>query len=231
MCGRYALIPNRRAWEEAGRDLGPDINAVLSELRGLRARYNVPPSATMPIIVQDRESRLPALREARWGYIPHWWNQERPPDKSFNARRETAAQKPMWRQAWRRARCLVPASLWYEWKRQGSQKQPYAISAEEGELMFAGLWSVWRDPVSHQEITSFGIVTQDAEDAIAHVHHRMPLILAPQLWLPWIDRSLTDLREIATALAQNDLTKLKAYRVRTLVNRPANDGPEVIEPE
>ena len=229
MCGRYALIPDRHAWERLGQDLGPEMNSVLLELGEFRARFNVAPSQHMPIIVQDRESRKPCMVRAQWGFIPHWWKALKAPSHNINARLESAADKPLWRQAWRRSRCLIPATLWYEWQKLDGGKQAWALEPE-GEYMLAGLWSRWHDPANEQMITSFAILTQAAESSLSAIHDRMPLLLAPQIWQPWIDRELTGLRLIDNELARNQMTPIKAYRIGDKVNNPRNDAAELLQP-
>lgn len=113
MCGRYNLIPDERAWADVGAILGEEILALLL---AIRPRYNISPTQTVPIIVMDDDGK-PRLIEARWGFIPVYWKKPIPPSLTTNVRSETAAIKPMWKHAWRRQRCLIPASGWYEWVR------------------------------------------------------------------------------------------------------------------
>ncbi len=234
MCGRYALIPNASAWRALGEDLGRDMDAVLEQLRGYRELYNVAPSETMPIVIYDQHTGKPALIEARWGFIPSWWKQIKPPTKTFNAVSETASKKPMWRHAWRHSRCLVPASLWYEWAtNESGEKIPFAFRGPEpgDELMLAGLWDVWHDAVNGEDVATFAIITRESEGVVAEVHHRMPLILAPQIWGSWIYPGLNSLRDIDNELARNNLTELKSYRVKRLTNNSRYKGPDTAEPD
>ncbi|MGJ8670381.1 MAG: SOS response-associated peptidase [Oceanococcus sp.] len=232
MCGRYALIPSQSAWEQAGQDLGAEMDAILLELRSQSPRYNVSPSQTMPIVVEDPDTQRLTIYPARWGMIPSWWKQDKPPTSTHNARIEGITSKPMWRSVWRNQRCLIPVSLWYEWQNIGGEKLPWALKQQDdSEMMFAGLYDIWADPSSGEQIISFAIVTQVAVDDIADIHNRMPLILAPQVWASWINRNLRELRNIDAELARNQLTELKAYRVKRFVSNSRNEGAGCVEPE
>ncbi|MGH8528852.1 MAG: SOS response-associated peptidase, partial [Nevskiales bacterium] len=140
MCGRYAIAPSRAdAWASVGDLLGAGIQAMLEELK---PRFNVAPTTQIPIVIQDPETReiIPVL--ARWGFIPHWWSEPKPPTNTINARSEEAARKPMWRHAWLHSRCLIAATHWYEWRQEPLPKQPFALQPTDGRgFMFAGLYS------------------------------------------------------------------------------------------
>lgn len=120
MCGRYAIAPTRTdAWASVASELGITLAAELGQLK---PRYNIPPSLEIPIIVYDREARDYRAISARWGFVPHWWKQAKLPAMTNNARVEGAADKPMWRDAWKRSRCLIPATHWYEWQERAQEK-------------------------------------------------------------------------------------------------------------
>lgn len=232
MCGRYALIPNESAWHRLGEQLSPEMDAVLVELRKFRPHFNAAPTQYMPIIVEDAETREPEIYPARWGFIPFWWKKDRKPDNSFNARLENCPNGPMWRGSWRHKRCLVPATLWYEWQLFEGQKTPWAFLPQDGsEMMLAGLWDSWLDNSTGEEIISFAIITQPAADSIADFHHRMPLILAPQIWSRWISPQVCELRQINAELARNNITDIRTYKVKRTVSNARNNGPECIEPD
>lgn len=232
MCGRYALIPSESAWHQVGQNLGPEMEAVLMNLRSFRPCFNAAPTQHMPIIVEDAETQQPEIYPARWGLIPFWWNKDNKPDNSFNARLEYCPHGPMWRSAWRHKRCLVPATLWYEWQQFEGRKVPWAFLPKDGtEIMMAGLWDSWLDRSTGEEIISFAIITQPAANSLAEIHNRMPLLLAPQIWRTWISRSICDNRQIQTELARNSITDIRAYRVKSSVNNARNNGPECIEPD
>lgn len=143
MCGRYNLIPDASAWADLGAVLG---QLVAEQLNAIPPRYNISPTQAVPIIVEGDDGTA-QLIDARWGLIPSWWKQPQPPPRTTNARSETAADKPMWRHAWRKQRCLIPASSWYEWfaADEGKSKVPkipHLIERADGkQILFAGLWS------------------------------------------------------------------------------------------
>lgn len=130
MCGRYAIAPSRAdAWASVGELLEAHIAASLATLE---PRFNVAPTTQIPIVLQDRGTGEVRAALARWGFIPHWWKEPKPPTNAINARSEEAAQKPMWRDAWSRYRCLIAATHWYEWSEATGVKQPYALQPRDG---------------------------------------------------------------------------------------------------
>ena len=141
MCGRYVLPE-----DEALPAFGPFPGGCC--VCAFRPRYNVPPTAQVPIVVSAPAGRQ--LRRARWGLIPGWWTQEAPPPRTFNARAEDAAEKPVWRDAWRAGRCLMPARGWFEWRAgetPRAPKQPFFIACPAAPaIAFAGLWALWERP-------------------------------------------------------------------------------------
>lgn len=209
MCGRYAL------------------HTLLGELQqyfGLfdeidfKPHYNVAPSYYMPIVREDDTGRHLAL--AQWGFIPHW-SKGMPKVKPINARAETVAEKPTFRDSFKRRRCLVPANGFYEWKREGKSKQPYYFKLKDSELLaFAGLWDRWRGPDG--PLDTFTIITTDANDSMRPIHDRMPVILARENYNQWLrsgdKNTLTPFGE-----------EMTPYQISRRVNSPENDSREIIE--
>ena len=231
MCGRYAIVPRKSSWAPIEDVLGPDL---LEALRAMEARYNVAPSQAVPIIYKDRESGAVRCELARWGLIPHWWHDAKLPTHTINARSEDASRKPMWRHAWQHARCLIPATHWYEWQVADKGKIPHALTHNHGEgFIFAGLYSNWRRP-DGQTILSCAILTQNAAPSIANIHDRMPIVLSPRLWEQWIDPGMTAPRTIVETLGVNrelgDMG-IEAYPISTKVNSPRNQGPDILLPD
>ena len=154
--------------------------------------YNAAPTMELPVMRRasaadgtDSDSALETVA-MRWGLVPSWWSQASPPTSTINARSEEAAGKPMWRQAVRSTRALVPALGWYEWQAQGGVKQPYFIHAAGMQgVCFAGLWSAHRDSAGREQL-SFAILTRGASAALMPVHNRMPVVLAPELFEEWL---------------------------------------------
>lgn len=227
MCGRY-VPPDEAAIERSwqiGRRNWPGW---------IKPAFNVAPTTIVPIIMRDAGATL-VLAAARWGLIPHWWKKETPPTLTFNARSEEAAQKPTWRQSLRTMRCLMPARGWYEWnesepvRNDSGRKvnQPYFVYSPGTDVIaFAGLWSMWERPGT-APLVSCALLSKEAAPRIAHIHHRMPVVLKPEQYDAWLDpaTSASDVAElIATAKVD-----FEGYRVSTKVNSPRNDFPELLE--
>jgi putative SOS response-associated peptidase YedK len=206
MCSRYAFVPDAPAWADYRSVFG----ALADELLAHPARPRLAPTDAVPVVVQQPGGVAPQVVQARWGFIPHWWNKPETPRLAFNARSEEAATKPMWRDALRRTRCLIPATHWYEWQKSQGGKIPHSLTPGDGRgFMFAGLWSLWRPRPQAEAAATCVILTMDASPHVAHVHERMPVVLAPQAWMRWLDPGLTD---SAAALAL-----LREHAVRAVV--------------
>jgi len=232
MCGRY-VSPEEAAIARAFR-LGARANPV-------PRRFNVCPTYDVPFVRARADTGEPEIASGRWGLVPHWWKESKPPRASFNARLEEAAEKPMWRHAWSGARCLVPAEGWYEWGRLERidpatgelqlARQPHFIRRADGGLTcFAGLAAWWKDPKTGESLRSCAILTASAAGALAGIHERSPLVLAEEAHAAWLDRELTDPRavhEIATGRLPPDA--FAHWPVRLLVNDVKHDGPELVE--
>jgi putative SOS response-associated peptidase YedK len=198
--------------------------------------YNVAPRANV-YAVRDRaedNGRRRYLSELRWGLIPSWAKDAKIGDRMINARAESLADKPAYERAFRRHRCLVPAEGFYEWQRRGSRKQPMFIHRRDGEPMaFAGLWAAWRDPQGDDPggdwLRSCAIVTTNANDTVAPLHDRMPVVLEEREWDRWLDPDAADIDGLTRLLRPAADELLVAYAVGTAVNSADNDGPELVE--
>jgi putative SOS response-associated peptidase YedK len=213
MCGRY-VSPEQasieRAWQ-IRRSSGMD----------LARRFNVQPTAPVPVLLL--EDGALALAAARWGLVPHWWKQDKPPTHTINARLEEAAGKPMWRDPMRRARCLLPAEGWYEWREVAGGKQPrYITRADRKPFCFAGLMSTWKDQLS------CAILTKEAAGPVTEIHDRMPVVFADEAHAGWLDPALKDPTGFARAHSQS--RDFLHYPVSRRVNNARNEGAELIEP-
>jgi len=191
-------------------------------------RYNVAPTQAVPIVRFAEGKRQFAL--VRWGLIPSWVKDPRTFSLLINARGESVIEKPAFRAAMRRRRCLFPADGFYEWKEEGGRKRAYFVRPKSGGPMaFAGLWETWTGPNGEEQETA-AIVTTKANQTCAAVHDRMPMILEPADYDLWLDCANVD-TETAAALirpAPDDL--LEIYEVSPAVNRVANDSPALLEP-
>jgi putative SOS response-associated peptidase YedK len=223
MCGRYTLSVPLSNLVDAFDVAPPDFRFV--------PRFNIAPTQNAPVVAQDSRGRRMGL--LRWGLIPSWAKDESMGSRLINARSETVAEKPSFRSAFRRRRCLVPADGFFEWKKEGGEgakkvKTPYWIHLETREAMaFAGLWEGW---VRDEETTlhTFTILTTEAVPGIREIHPRMPVIIPPGEWASWLDPH-SDPAALSALLRPFDSPLLTAHPVANLVNSPSNDRPECIE--
>jgi putative SOS response-associated peptidase YedK len=218
MCGRYAVISAPEA-----------IRALLgyAERPNFPPRYNIAPTQPIAIVRVIDGKRQFAL--VRWGFIPSWVKDPKTVSLMFNARGETAAEKPAYRNAVKRRRCLVPADGFYEWKRDGERKRPHWIRRRDGRLLaFAGLWEAWTGP-NGEELETAAIVTTAANRTLRPLHDRMPVVVPQEAFGLWLDPN-ADPRAAAALLAPAPDDLLEAVEVSSAVNRVANDSPALLTP-
>jgi len=170
------------------------------------------------------------LVHLRWGLIPGWAKDPAVGNRMINARAETVAQKPAFRAALRRRRCLLPADGFYEWRGSGKRKQPYFIRMrDDGLFAFAGLWESWQ-AAGQTAIESCTLLTTEPNDLLRPIHNRMPVILAPQSYGQWLDPGVEQVEQLAPLLVPYPSQQMTAHPVDTLVNNPANEDPRCIAP-
>ncbi len=215
MCGRFAFYSPSEA------------TAALFGASGsvpVEPRYNIAPTQYIAAIRNDEDEQR-ELTMLRWGLIPFWAKDPSIGNRMINARAETVAEKPSFRSAYRKRRCLVLADGFYEWHTEASGKIPYFISQENKEpFAFAGLWENWLDKESDESIQSTTIITAAANDFMASLHHRMPVILGSETADRWLDGD-NELIDYATEHAP----RLKAWPVDRRVNNARNEGAELIK--
>ena len=220
MCGRYTLYHHEE-----------DLDALFG-VAGLAPaeRFNIAPSQAVPIVTQRSDGVREALT-ARWGLVPHWVKDLATFKANlFNARSEGAAEKPSFRDAMRRARCLLPASGFYEWASAEGGKRPYYISRVDGRpLALAGLWSVWRK--GEVPVLSCTILTTAPNAVVRPLHDRMPVILDEAEFERWLDPDVDDPAAVEDLLDAYEDDALQAYPVSRAVGNPAFDGPQLIRRE
>jgi putative SOS response-associated peptidase YedK len=223
MCGRFSLHLTNLG------EVGARFAVAQAAVEGWQARYNIAPSQDAPVVLERGVRRLELLE---WGLIPHWTQDADGGRRPINARAESAATLPSFRDALRSRRCIVPATGYYEWQLDpDGKKQPMWIAPEAGELLaLAGLWQEWQSPQGELRRT-FAILTTDAYGPPAGVHDRMPL----QVPLARVDSWLSSASDGAALLAElvqpsAEIERLTVRAVSRLVNTPANDGPECLEP-
>ncbi len=222
MCGRYTLHHSIAAIADYY-----DVDHVTV---APRPRYNIAPGQPATVIVQQAQRTVEAFR---WGLIPFWARDARIGNRLINARAETVATKPAFRAAFRRRRCLLPASGFYEWRQTASGKVPtkvpiYVCPPDQRPLALAGLWEEWLSP-EDEVVHTCTIITTAANELLAPIHPRMPVILEPPAAFSWLAADTS--RENLQALLQPyPSPRLTAYPVSTRVNAPGYDAPDCIEP-
>ena len=221
MCGRYSLAIDSDALEDR------------FTLRGglqmpLSPRYNIAPTQEVFTVVNEGPGN--EARMMKWGLIPFWAKDPSIGNRMINARAETLAEKPSFRQAYQKRRCLLVADGFYEWQKVGRNKRPMRITLASGEpFAFAGLWETWNTP-SGGTVQSFTILTTSANETLAHIHNRMPVILRRDAEEIWLDHTVQDRELLSGLFAPYDPSETVAYEVSALVNSAANNVPEVITP-
>lgn len=218
MCGRYVIISSPAA-----------IRALFGypEQPNFPPRYNVAPTQPIPVVRLHEGRRQFVLM--RWGLIPSWVKDPKTFSLLINARGDSVIDKPAFRAAMRRRRCLIPADGFYEWKDSGGRKQPYFVRRAEpcGPFAFAGLWETWTGP-NGEELDTAAIVTTAANRTLAPIHSRMPVIVPPEAFDFWLNCAHVDAQTAAAIPARDTL--LEAHEISTAVNRVANDSEALIAP-
>ena len=210
MCGRFA---QRTSARELARTFGVEVPEA-------RARYNLAPSQDVLAVRQTAEGRSAVM--LRWGLIPAWAKDPSIGHKLINARSETVTEKPSFRDAFKRRRCLVPADGFYEWQRRGPSKQPYYFQMKDGQpFAMAGLWERWTDGAA--EIETCTILTTTANPLLASIHERMPVILKAEDYDLWLDESLHSAEQLTPLLNPYPAAGMTADPVSLYVNNPAHD--------
>jgi putative SOS response-associated peptidase YedK len=217
MCGRYVI--------KTPPDLMRDAFGY-AEQPNFPPRYNVAPTQPIPVIRYETGGRHFAL--LRWGLIPSWVEDPRTFSLLLNARVESVLDKPAFRNAVRRRRCLIPADGFYEWKQDGPRRRPH-FAAAKNLIAFAGLWEPWMGP-NGEEMETACIVTTPANRTLAPLHDRMPAVVAPEAYDLWLDCTRVDAETACAVLVSAREDTFAAYPVSTAVNRVVNDSPALIEP-
>lgn len=233
MCGRYVVV-------QTDQGIAAELRSELTVGPELPPRYNIAPTTEVRIAVErpapDDPDGDPVrhLRTVRWGLVPWFSPDGKPSAKMINARAETITERPAYRRAAERRRCLVPASGYFEWQpRAAGPKQPYYLHPEaDGLVAFAGLYELWRPKDSDDPdawLWTMSIVTTQATDTLGEIHDRSPLIIPPDLWDAWLSSGLTDPADVRSLIAQVPEPHLVPRPVSRAVNSVRNDGPGLIE--
>ncbi len=218
MCGRYTLtVP---------AEVLKDLFRVKGEAPGLPPRWNVAPTQAVTVLVITNDGRR-TLRALRWGLVPSWAKDPAVGNRMINARAETLAGKPSFREALRLRRCLVLADGFYEWRTEGKRKVPVHVRPKDGGVLtFAGLWERWAPP-GGEALETCTIVTCRANDLIGAFHERMPVIVPPAQRDRWLDPSPVEPGSLADLLVPFPADLLEARDASPLVNSPAHEGPDL----
>ena len=194
----------------------------------LEPRYNVAPTQDVPA-VRAAEEGARRFAMLHWGLVPKWAKERAIGNRMINGRAETLAEKPSFRDAFRKRRCLVLADGWYEWQVAPGGKQPWFIRRKDARpFAFAGLWERWKDPSDGSMLESCTIVTTDAAESIKKIHERMPVVLEETDWDRWTDTAFSDTGTLSELLKPCDPKTLEAWPVSREVNAPKNQGPGLI---
>ena len=189
--------------------------------------YNVAPSMRAPVVPNLER---PVVTLCRWGLIPQWAKDQAIGNRLINARAETVADKPAFRQAVRKRRCLILANGFYEWKREEKGKTPYYIELSSNRpAAFAGLWEQWQGPEGGA-LKTFAVITTEANALMAPIHNRMPVILPPETFARWLAPEPVDPKSLSDLLVPYAATDLVAFPVSKMVNSPTHNAPELIRP-
>jgi putative SOS response-associated peptidase YedK len=239
MCGRYATA---RARQELLDEFQIELDASED---AIEPDYNVAPTKSVPAVIhrapKDSDEALRTLRKLRWGLVPSWAKDLSMGARMINARLETVHEKPAFRRAFAKRRCLLPADGFYEWyelKGPGDQaekpkkpkKQPFFIRPRDGAVMaMAGLYELWRNP-EDEWVWTCTVITTAATDVAGRIHDRMPMIVAPEQWAAWLDPEVNDPDAVRGLLTPAMAGQMEAFPVSTVVNNVRNNGPSLVEP-
>src|SRR3990172_3651930 len=217
MCGRFGFIPKDNFYERF---------TIANKLDKLPVHYNIAPGMTVPVIVRNSPNTVVLMR---WGMVPFWAKDPRIGYKMINARAEGIDQNPAFRKPFRSQRCLIPSSLFYEWKLVGKEKMPYVIKLKNTDTFaFAGLYDVWKDAEGFP-VKTFAIITTEPNEMMMSIHNRMPVIMDEDAEDVWLDPTVIDAQKLLILLKPFKASEMEAYPVSKLVNNPVNDTADVIK--
>lgn len=220
MCGRFTLTAS-------GETLAEAFN--LDEAPAIQPRYNIAPTQPVAAVRLSPDAGKRELTFFQWGLVPSWSKDAQIGSRLINARAETVTEKPSFRTAFKRRRCLIPASGFYEWQRQGNRKQPMYVQAREGVVFaLAGLWESWHG-ADGSELESCTILTTEPNELMRDIHNRMPVIIEPADYSMWLDPGPNP-EDALHLLRPYPADQMIASPISTFVNNPRNDTPECIAP-
>ncbi len=222
MCTRYVLLKEDLCELLARLGLGPDSKFV--------SRYNIAPSSFVPAVRNPPTESHHEVVTLRWGLVPSWAQTDGSGSQLVNARAETVASKPSFRDAFRKRRCLIPATGFYEWEHRGRVKRPWLFRPRhEQPFAFAGVWETWRAP-DGTALETCALITTEPNDLMRPIHDRFPVMLQPEQFATWLDPRVTEPDELAPLLRAPPSESLIAVAVRRYVSNVRHEGPECLVP-
>ena len=220
MCGRFAFYSAHEAM--------PALFGLAADMPGVVANYNIAPTDLAAVVRKSVDGDTTELCMLRWGLVPFWAKDLAIGNKLINARAETAHEKPAFRAAYKKRRCLVPADGYYEWKKGPAGKQPYIVeSVDKAPFAIAGLWESWTDKASGDDVETFTLLTREPNEALAELHHRMPVIVSANQAEPWLAGELAAQGENAVLVPGNDALTFRPVSKR--LNNPRNKNEDVLD--
>lgn len=219
MCGRYTMVSNSKSVKE---------EFALEDVQPIPPQYNAAPSYALPVITNKAPKKLSFMR---WGLVPYWAKDLKFGNKTINARSESILEKASFKMPIRRQRCLVLANCYFEWKKDsGNKKTPYLIYCMDQRLFsMAGVWDLWIDQATGEHVNSFSIITVPAVDRLATIHERMPAILNRKNRQLYLDDS-SSIDSVIKLLKPYQNEQMNALPISELVNSPANNAKEILQP-
>ncbi len=221
MCGRFTS-------KGKAEDIKKEFKVGRLNKVTFEPRYNIAPTQMIPAVLESDGERI--VNNLRWGLIPGWAKDESTGNKMINARAETLAEKPSFRNAFKSRRCIIPTSGFYEWAKKGANaKQPFYFYLKEKDVFgFAGLWEEWLDKSSGELIETCTIITTEATEVVEPVHDRMPVILKAENYDLWLDEKEKDTDRLQDLLVPFPASEMASHAVSRAVNNPGYDSPELI---
>lgn len=226
MCGRFVST-------KTPQQLADYFSVDELAVEGTQPNFNVAPTQSVLVVTED-EANHRVLDAYHWGLVPSWAKDKKVGYRMINARAETVTDKPAFKRAFARRRCIIPADGFYEWKKakDGKLKQPYFIHpTEEPVFAFAGLWERWHDKEGGDDVRSCTIITGDPNEVASTIHDRMPVVLPREHWDAWLDPANDDIDALKALLVPAPAGGFAAYPVRTRVNSPKNNAEENLDPD
>lgn len=220
MCGRMTITEPERVV----RKFKPDVNKATLD----QPRFNIAPSQMVPALIARDGQRV--LGDLQWGLVPHWAEDPTVGQRMINARAETVAEKPAFRAAFKKRRCVIACDGFYEWQKSAQGKQPYYVRVDGGAPFgFAGLYEVWKS-ADDEKLSTCTIITTTPNEIMSPIHHRMPVILNSDDWSSWLDPANDDSASLQKLLRPFNASRMDAYPISTHVNSPAHDDERCVQP-